>query len=167
MPTDKLQVSHKQGAGDHGIVPERLLALLEKQLALYRKLKDMAGRQRRLVSEEAPAALLSLLGERQQVLDELNELDASVSPIRKHWDTIKPTLPPKTVGRAQAIFQESRRILKDVISSDQKDTELLDARKTGIREALRTIGTARRAHEAYAPTGSGPSKYIDRTDQES
>ena len=166
MPTGGPRQAPEQTDGG-GMGPDELLGLLEKQLALYQRLQELAGRQGQLVSGEDPGALLVLLGERQRLLDELAELDAEVAPIRRDWERISVTLPQPVLRRARAIFQESRQLLEGILASDQKDTELLEGRKTNVQEALRTIGAARLAHAAYGRRGPGQSKYFDGTDQES
>jgi hypothetical protein len=144
-----------------------LLALLDKQLALYQKLNAMAGRQHALVSEEDPAALLALLAERQRLLDELAGLDTKIAPVRREWDRISPTLPVSARRRAKAAFQESRRLLEGIIASDRKDTELLEGRKVNVQAALQTIGAAQQAQAAYGGQAPNLSRYFDCTDQTS
>ena len=167
MPPDQRTPARKAPPGSHTMATDDLLALLDKQLALYQRLNAMAGQQHTLVSEEDPAALLSLLGERQRLLDELAELDARIAPVRREWDRIGPTLPVSARRRAKAVFQESRQLLAGIIASDQKDTELLEGRKVNVQAALQTIGAAQQAHTAYGNKAPGLSRYFDCTDRTS
>ena len=166
MTANRPQAEPEQPLAGNPCSAEKLLAPLEEQLALYKKLKELTGRQRELVSEEDPAALLALLGERQQLLDQLAALDGEVAPIRRSWDRLSSTLPGAVLRRATAVFQESRRLLENILASDQKDTELLEGRKANVAEALQTIGAARQTHAAYGQRGPNLSKYFDGTDQE-
>ena len=163
MPPDQRTPARKAPPGSHKMATDELLALLDEQLALYQKLNAMAGQQHALVSEEDPAALLALLGERQRLLDQLAELDAKIAPIRREWDRISPALPVSARRRAKAAFKESRQLLEGIIASDQKDTEMLEGRKVNVQAALQTIGAAQQAHAAYGGQARNLSRYFDYT----
>ena len=146
--------------------PDELLTLLTEQLELYRRLRDMARQQRELVSGENPGALLSLLGQRQELIAELARLDVRVGPIRRDWDRIGPELPSQPRQQATDMFKESRAILEDIIAADQEDTEALKTRQATVQESLRAIDAARQAHGAYAPAPTSTSRYLDETDHQ-
>jgi len=57
---------------------DEMLALLERQRDLSVRLKELSKRQRILIAEENPSGLLSLLGERGKVTEELAGVTAAV-----------------------------------------------------------------------------------------
>ena len=148
-------------------IPADLLDLLDRQLGLYRRLKEMSDSQRSLVSDEDPTALLGLLGRRQQVVEQLAALNGRIAPVRRDWERIAPHLPTETRTRATRVFQQARSLLEEIIAADQKDSELLGARKSNVASALKAIDVGRAACGAYAGNTAQDSRYIDLTDEKS
>lgn len=154
------------GEAERG-VPADLLDLLDRQLGLYRRLKEMSDSQRSLVSDEDPTALLGLLGRRQQVVEELASLNGRIAPVRRDWERIAPHLPTETRTRATRVFQQARSLLEEIIAADRKDSELLGARKSNVANTLKAIDVGRAACGAYARSTAQDSRYIDQMDEKS
>ena len=151
---------------DKPLLPDaaEVLDLLNRQLGLYVKLREMGERQRSLISQDDPTALLGLLGERQRVVEELAKLDTEMAPLRRDWQTIAPTLPAEARDRASRAFQQARQLLEAIIAADQRDSTLLSTRKDSVGNTLRTIDAGRQACAAYGNAPTPDARYVDQMD---
>ncbi|MFQ5501913.1 MAG: hypothetical protein ACE5EQ_06380, partial [Phycisphaerae bacterium] len=64
---------------------DRLVSLLQHQQTLYRQLRLLADRQKALVVRDDTESLLTLLAERQRLVDGLVGLNAQLAPFRENW----------------------------------------------------------------------------------
>lgn len=155
-------------AGDHRDEAEagRVLALLERQRDLYRRLKDLAARQRQVVTAQEPEQLLEVLAERQKYVHALSGVNEELRPIRDRWPAIHARMTPGQQERATAVLQDVQRTLAEILEGDEQDARLLSARMSTIRQETLGLAACSRAHAAYgeaASTGQ-PGGLLDHTD---
>ncbi len=161
-----IRSEHPKKNCDKALLPDatEVLDLLNRQLGLYVKLREMGDDQEKLISQDDPTALLGLLGERQRVVEELAKLDTDMAPLRRDWQTIAPTLPPEARDRATRAFQQARQLLEAIIAADQRDSTLLSTRKDSVGDTLRTIDAGRQACTAYGSAAAPEARYMDQMD---
>src|SRR5438552_1966886 len=106
-----------------------LIKLLGEQRNQYRRLRGLTQRQRTLVLDDNSPALLSLLNDRQRVVDELTSLNARLAPYRREWTQVYDALDPETRQRVKELLEESNALLASVMTADRQDTETLGARR--------------------------------------
>ena len=144
--------------------------LLRRQRDLHRGLQRMATRQRRLVHEDDPGSLLSLLNDRRALTDSLLEVGRQLAPVRENWATVRESRAPADRTEADGIIAEVNRLLEQIIDSDDEDARLLSARKAQVAGKVTSVRTDRQAAAAYAATsragGSGGVR-LDRMSDES
>jgi hypothetical protein len=131
----------------------RLLDLLTSQRERYRKLRKLADRQRMLVSGDDPQSLLSVLGERQRIVDELGRLNDELSPYRSAWTRTYQSLDEATRDRVRGVLEESNGLLASVVAADRDDLAALGARRETTAMELNRTHHAGRAAAAYATAG--------------
>ncbi|HRQ72119.1 MAG TPA: flagellar export chaperone FlgN, partial [Phycisphaerales bacterium] len=82
---------------DSGLDGERLASriveALDRQLALFRRLDTLSRRQRDVVNAGDTDQLLGVLGERQEVIEQLERLGEQLRPVRRGWDSMLERLP--------------------------------------------------------------------------
>lgn len=161
-----MRPEHTKKNGDKPPLPDatEVLDLLNRQLGLYVKLREMGKHQEKLISKDDPTALLGLLSERQSVVEALAKLDTEMAPLRRDWQTIAPTLPAEARGRATRAFQQSRQLLEAIIAADQRDSTLLSTRRDSVGSTLRTIDAGRQACAAYGSAVAPEARYMDQMD---
>lgn len=135
---------------------ERLLTLLRKQNDLYRRLRNLAERQRSLVAEDDIQPLLSLLGERQQVVDGLVLVNHDLAPYRNGWLERYGALNEPTRQQVAALLEEANNSLSLILQNDQRDTATLSAKRMAVAEQLVTADSAGRASAAYSAAAMNP-----------
>ncbi|MCZ7632600.1 MAG: flagellar protein FlgN [Phycisphaerales bacterium] len=87
----------RQTEWDSGLDGERLASrvveALDRQLALFRRLDSLSRSQREAVGAGDTDRLLGVLGERQEVIEQLERLGEQLRPIRRGWDSMLERLP--------------------------------------------------------------------------
>jgi len=160
MAEPKNDASAGQGAN-------MLLKLLRRQRDAYRELQRLADRQRRLIAQDDPSELLTVLGRRQKLTQELVVLGQELAPHREDWSATCVGLDPGDRKDAERMLAEASALLGRIIQDDEQDARLLLARKTQTATQLGTVRGERRAVAAYAATASQAASRLDRICEES
>ncbi len=131
------------------------LTALQQQLACYQKLARLAELQHDCVEQSRTEDLLNILGQRQEVLDQVADLEQVIGPAKRRWSDYLVELAPADRGMAEEMMSETRRLLEKIMSSDKDDSLILQQRKLSVgREIQRTV-TAQRASRSYATSAYG------------
>lgn len=128
----------------------RLIELLEGQRDCYRRLKELAERQRRLITDQVPEALLKVLAERQRLVDQLSGLSTALEPFRQEWANTYGRMKADQRRQVQALLDEINTLLGAIMLTDAEDSRLLAASKEGVREQIQSAASGRMANTAYA-----------------
>lgn len=128
----------------------RLIALLEQQRDCYGELKRLAQRQRQLITEQDPEALLKILAERQRLVDRLAELNKSLIPFRQEWANTYSQMLDDRRQYVQKVLDEINTLLGSILISDAEDSRLLATSKESVRAQMSTTAVGRMASHAYA-----------------
>lgn len=126
-----------------------LIALLTEQRSLYSQLGALAGTQRDLITAGEPEQLLSVLGERQKLVDRLDALGGRMKPYLERWTTFRATLAPVEVLRVDRLLGEVNTMLAGILEKDKADAQLLAARKSSTAKAIEAVSVGRQAGAAY------------------
>jgi hypothetical protein len=129
----------------------------------------MAQRQRRLIADDDPSALLSLLSQRQKLTQSLVELSGRLAPYRQDWPATCRALDEGERREVQGMLDEVSDLLGRIIAADEEDARLLTARKAKVAAELKTHQGDRRAVAAYAAArgATGQASRFDRISEES
>lgn len=147
-----------------GPAPDAIVGLLSQQLDLYRRLRALAARQHDLVATRESAKLLSVLAERQQIVDSLSRLDAEIRPLRSRWPEVRETLTPQQRRSVGEIVSEVGKTLSEIIDADNADCQTLTQLRDDTRQEMAALDRGQRANTAYAPKRVESSRYLDQTD---
>ena len=141
---------------------ENVLEALEKQVGCYRQLARLAELQHEHVRQSRTEDLLAVLGQRQQVLDQVAFWEEAISPAKRSWSDYLGGLADADRSRAQGLMAESRRLLEEITSADQNDAMVLQQRKIEVGRALRLNAAARQVNRSYAATAyAGRESSVD------
>lgn len=128
----------------------RLVELLEQQRGCYRDLKNLAEKQRRLITDEDPEALLKLLAERQRLVERLTELNRLLQPFRQEWANTYTQMKSDRRQYVQQVLDEINTLLGSIMVTDAEDSRLLSASKENVRSRMQETARGRTANTAYA-----------------
>jgi flagellar biosynthesis/type III secretory pathway chaperone len=137
-----------------------ILDALERQVGCYRRLAKLAELQHEHVRQSKTEELLSVLGQRQRVLDQVASLEQAILPAKRRWSDYLGGLPADRRDRAEGLLFESRQLLEQITTADRNDALVLQQRKLEVGRALRQAAAARQVNRRYAATayaGRAPS----------
>lgn len=141
-----------------------LIDLLDKQLNIYQRLRQLSGQQSRLIADQSPEALMSLLAQRQELIDQLVDISAQVEPYRAHWPEFWSHLADATRQDVRGRIDAVRSELDAVIAQDERDRKALAAGRDAVSNSLKHVRLGTAAGRAYgASTTAAPSpRFTDR-----
>lgn len=131
------------------------LELLARQRDLYRTLRALAERQRVLITSSRSEELLTVLTERQKVVDQLTSLDPQVKALREQWQTVYWMMTGSQRKTADTLVREVQLLLSEILAGDEQDARLLSARITDNRRESLAMAESKRAHMAYGVATAG------------
>ncbi|MFQ5429111.1 MAG: hypothetical protein ACE5E1_02275 [Phycisphaerae bacterium] len=134
---------------------ERLIELLRHQRTLHRRLRLLADRQKALVEQEDPEPLLTLLAERQQLVDGLVALNGKLAPFRRHWTECYAQLDEASRREVAEVLEEINHSLGAILKSDSRDSATLTARQRNMGSRLAAFDAGSRASTAYTQQAKG------------
>ncbi|MBN1510841.1 MAG: flagellar export chaperone FlgN [Phycisphaerae bacterium] len=143
-----------------------VMALLRRQVDLYRRLEGLAGRQRNLIAEADPQPLLQLLADRQKLTDELSVNSGVLEPYRANWSDVRARFSDEQRQSADALLTEAGERLGRILAADRQDAQLLAARKAQTASALAGVRCGRQMLNAYGQPSASAGRHLNRMDEE-
>jgi hypothetical protein len=137
---------------------DQLILALEEQVDCYRRLAKLAEVQHEHVTHSHTEGLLEVLARRQEVLTQLNRLEAIVSPAKKQWGEYVGGMDEDRRAAAEALLLETRRLLQQITESDQRDALVLQQRKLNLGKQIQQASSARQVNRNYAAAAYGAPK---------
>lgn len=141
-----------------------MLTLLSGQRDLYRQLKTLSQQQAACIREGSTEQLLSLLSQRQAVIDDLSRSNAELAPYRDRWTQLAEAADPTQKQSLRELLNEIDRVLREVVEQDERDRTELKGVQQQIGTQLMRVGKAGQAIRAYGPasTNTKPPVFTDR-----
>jgi hypothetical protein len=136
---------------------DALAGLVARQRDLYVRLNAQAERQSALITGNEPERLLELLGERQRLIEELSSLNEEMRPYRKNWPALRRTVSARQAQHIEGLLGEVQSLLTRIMAQDEKDAQLLAARRTATAEAMSGVRSGRQAGRAYVASAESES----------
>lgn len=137
-----------------------LLQLLEHQGVLYRRLATLAERQRAMVVADDPQPLLTVLAERQRLVEGLVGLNQKLAPYRRHWTRVYGVLDGSARQRVDELVNEANQTLSAILSRDGQDCATLNLRRQTAAVGLAALDAGHRASTAYASAGTRRGAFL-------
>jgi hypothetical protein len=144
---------------------EELISLLRRQVSIYTRLEQLSGRQRGLIAAEDQQQLLTLLAERQKLVDELSALNQGLIPLQKYWRANRESVAPSLRTEADQLVVRAGEILQRILGADEQDARILSARKAQTAKQVTVLAQGRQAFEAYGGGVRQHERQLVRTDE--
>lgn len=157
--------SKAQNTGAATTQTGRVLGLLLEQRNLCRKLGSLAERQRTLITGDEPEQLLSVLGDRQHVLDRIGLLSDQLRPYQQRWREVRAAMPEAHGRVADQLVAEVNTLLASILRNDEADAQLLAARKHSTADSMTQLKQSHLAGAAYARAGVGATSGVEWSDE--
>jgi len=102
-----------------------LIELLDHQRHVYYELRELSEQQAELVAAGEASSLLGILSQRQQLIDQLAQLNGRIDPYRRDWPTVWSRLDGETQEQIQSLLSHVQQLLDAVVSQDGRDRKVL------------------------------------------
>lgn len=132
-----------------------LATLLTRQRDLYRELAGLSSRQQVLVAESRTEELLTVLSQRQALIDQLTACNKEVAPFRSRLGDIAAAAPLATRETIRTRVDEVQGLLKEIIGRDEADRATLEASRQRVGEEMKRVNAAPAAANAYRAQAAG------------
>jgi hypothetical protein len=128
---------------------EKLAELIERKHHVLLQLRDFGRRQADLVTSGDIAALLALLGTKQQLITGLQDLEQQLAPYyaedpdRRVWQSPQ--------ARAKCAQQAARcnALLEEIVELEKLGAEKMTVRRNEVAEQLQQVHAATHVRSAY------------------
>jgi hypothetical protein len=129
---------------------DSLILALTDQVACYRKLSKLADQQHIYVQNSQTDQLLDVLQRRQEVLDQIADLEKVIGPAKRDWPNQMAALPAGQRDEADSLLAETRRLLEQITTADRNDAIVLQQRKLNLGIQINKTTAARVVNKNYA-----------------
>jgi hypothetical protein len=133
-----------------------VVAALEQQVDCYRKLSRLAELQHVYVQQSQTEELLTLLQNRQTVLDQIADLEQTIGPAKKRWSEYLGECGDAVA--AQSMLAETRKLLEEITTADRNDAMVLQQRKLNLGKQIGQASAAKQMNRNYAAAAYGAPK---------
>jgi hypothetical protein len=132
-----------------------VIAALEDQVTCYRRLAKLAEIQHEHVQNSATDQLLDVLTRRQEVLDQVADLEQIISPAKRQWGDYVGKLGSDQRSSAEGLLAETKVLLQQITTADRNDAMVLQQRKLSLGRQINQASAARTTNRSYATAAYG------------
>lgn len=142
----------------------RLCRLLDRLHEQFAGLDALSAHQGPLVEADDPEPLLSLLAERQAVIEQIERTNQELDPLRAEWEKGADGLPGVLRAQIRARIERIAQIAAAVAARDGSDQARLVQRRDAVAGRLVEIGRGRGALAAYGGRRGGEGASFQDTE---
>lgn len=128
---------------------DQLRSLIQERLRTVEALHDFAGRQAELVQNREMTSLLSLLANKQRLLEQLQRIERALDPFRQQDPDSRAWPTPRDRLDCQRMAERCEDLLREVIQLEQRSEQELETRRAAGARQLEQVQSAGRATRAY------------------
>lgn len=133
-----------------------MVSLLEEHRRLYERLDGLSERQHGLIEGGDADGLMSLLAERQDVIDLLDHAQRRLEPARRDWERLSPEMPEDDRDHVRLLLGTVTSLAARITARDEDDRRRMESRRDAIADEMMSLTRSRRAFAAYGGASGGP-----------
>lgn len=134
---------------------------IRRQRDCYARMTEMAQLQIELLEKGDTQGIQFLLVKKQELLDEIEAVEARVKPIKQKWDEVRNHLDPADLAEAEQALVEVRDTLGQLIQLEDEWKSQVESRQGQARERLNKLAQGRRMNQAYGARNPQAPRYMD------
>lgn len=144
-----------------------LIDLLDQQRSIYQQLVELSVRQSQLVQAGDAEPLLSLLTQRQRLIDDLTQLNGSIEPYKQNWPALWARLDAASQASIQTLIDSVQKLLDRILAQDEQDRQQLSAQRDRTGAQLKQVNAGSAVNRAYGKAlgggagSDGNNRYTD------
>lgn len=135
---------------------------LDAHGVLFERLNALSLSQGALIDSDDTDRLLSVLGERQAAIEELDASGRELEIIRAKWEALLPQMESSWRSDIAARLESITQLAGTIARRDEADRQRLSAARGRVAAELAELSIARRAAGAYAGAAGVAARYQDR-----
>ena len=137
------------------MLQDPIILALEEQVGCYKRLAKLAELQHEHVQQNQTESLLEVLGQRQEVLDQVARFETVIAPAKRRWSDYLAGLNAANRARAEGLLADTRRLLEQITTADRNDSIVLQQRKMNLGRQITQATNARQINRNYAAAAYG------------
>ncbi len=140
---------------------ERLAKLIQLKHDVLSQLWELARRQVEVIAADEVDRLMSLLAQKQTLLNQLQRVEVVLDPFRADDPDARLWKSPEDRRRCQMVAERANALLQQLVTLEkQAEGQLVQSRDNTARE-LAAASSAFAARQAYVPAPSGARQGLD------
>jgi len=140
----------------------RLKELLLAERQLYGQLREMTLHQQSCVERGDQNGLLSAVGEKQGVIDQLGQLEEELKGVKSDWQAARKTFEPVLLAELEEIIGQIGESIKGLLELEDECRRHLEDRRQEMLDRMKTVRNGKAAAKGYSPGSAGGSRFFDR-----
>ncbi len=136
---------------------------LGAQAELYHTLVGLSREQVEKISAEDIDALMRLLDRKKEVIDEIEQVETAVEPLRQFWEAHKDEVAEPVRARLRAVVDEIRTLLEEALEIEEAGRRKLGITTDEVEDQMRQLSAGPRAMRSYAPGQDQKPRFMDHT----
>lgn len=141
----------------------RLVRLLDRQVALYTDLSDLANTQSELIASGDATAVIGVLAKRQVIIDQIAEVNTEMTPMQTYWQERSDELADVDRESVRERTACLARLVGEIQARDDADRKSLEKQRDRVRRELDDTNRGQSAMAAYAEPRPMQPRFQDRS----
>ena len=126
-----------------------LVRALSGQKALYVQILALAQQQSQYVATGETESLMTVLGARARLIEQVTPLDKELQPYKGRWQEVLDGLPAKDREVVGGLLKEVQGLLSQILEQDEKDKESLVRQKSEVGDQVKKTVSGVALNRAY------------------
>ena len=142
---------------------QKLRDILQAQLEVYRRMRDLMRSQREALTLNDSARLIGLMEEAADMKIEAESLQDRAEPLRQEWERAREAIPESERLSLRSLMEEIRSTLGEVLDDMNSLQGEVGKRRDETSEKLRDLGRSVAGRRGYGMPGPAQNpKLLDR-----
>ncbi|HEY4329417.1 MAG TPA: hypothetical protein VGN88_06755 [Phycisphaerae bacterium] len=130
-------------------VSTTLVRALTGQKALYQQILTLAHLQSGHVAAGETEPLMTVLGARSRLIEQVTPLDRELQPYKGRWQEVLDGLPAAERKVVGGLLQDVQKLLSDILAQDEHDKESLIRQRAVVGSEIKRTVTGAALNRAY------------------
>ena len=139
----------------------RLLALLTEELAIFKQIRELTGKQAELLGTEDVTALDESLTSRQELIEKINGLHQETEVLMQSYISFKGAAGKSKIAGIETASDELRGVIIECAGLNDKNMALAKGKNEEYSERIGKLNVGRKSLGAYAQSIPNNSELFD------
>ncbi len=129
---------------------KELARLLNAQTEVYRAILEKSKQQQALVEERNEDKLLSLLADKQNLIDKHQKLVDQTAPVRAEWEAgLRERVTPEAHSLVEQAWNSLRNVLDEIVTLEDASRALFEEQKNKVSVDIGNLQRGKILNKAY------------------